>query len=244
MFIKQVYYTLLRLSRNWIGSLILIGIPLALITLIGFIAKYSYTGIEGVRPMDWISIGFVFSFQLYGGAYVMEYVKEDLTGSKKWRLFSLPIYINKYLSAIFFACTLFSILQGFIMVLFTKWVYDVNWGNLFIVLIILCSISFLSQAVCLVFVLSVKNFKVAERLSEVYGIGSMLLAGMMFNLPDNKFFKFMYEYGTPISLARNSTIAMITGSSIREIILPIAILITLSILLSMVGAYLGRRRFA
>jgi ABC-2 type transport system permease protein len=244
MFFKTIGFTLLRMLRNYIGIILLLVVPLALISVLSLVAAYSGVEEQGISAMEWISVSFVLSFQLFGGAYVMEILKEDLFSPRKWRIYSLPTQIHSYAGSIFAASTLFSALQGLVIVLFTKWIYGVNWGNLAFVLLVILSISILSQLVCLILLLSVRKYKVAERLSEVYGIGSMVFAGMMITLPDTAFFNFMAEYGNPISLGRKAIFSMISGADPFVFALPIVILLSASSVLAVVAILLGRRRLA
>ncbi|TDQ40889.1 ABC transporter [Aureibacillus halotolerans] len=234
--------TFKRMLRDYIGVSLLVVLPIGLISLIGLVAGYMAIP-EGIPVMDWLSISFVLSFQLFGGAYTMSYLKEDMFSPRRWRIMSLPLRIDLYSFIIVTASTCYSMVQGLSIVLFTHLVYGVHWGNILWLLVVLFLISLLSQIVCLICLLTVKSFKLAERLSEVYGIGSMVFAGLIFGLPNNGFFTFMNTYGNPVSVARHAILEMLDGVASQAALFAV-LLLAASLLLFPVTAWLGKRRLA
>jgi ABC-2 type transport system permease protein len=237
-------FTIIRMSRGWLALFLLVVLPLILITIFGPIAA-QMTGPETpLSGMTVVAVTYILAFQLFGGAYTMSYIKEDLFAKRKWRMYALPLRIDLYSHALIIACTFFSVLQGLVLVLFTATVYGVRWGNPLWVVGVLLATALLSQLVCLVCVLSVKNFSLAERLSEVYGFGSLILAGGMFDLPDMPVFRFLSTYGNPISLGRNVIFGHLTGAQPGRLWLSLSIVLLASVLLYPVTVILGKRRLS
>lgn len=242
MLLGTIRFTFIRMLRGLIGHLLLIGVPIAVISILSMVAGYIESGEDSISGMRWISVSMVVSFQMFGGSYTMSFIQEDLFSAKKWRMYSLPFPAHKYVNVLLVVSTLFSMLQGLVIVLFTQWVYGVDWGNIVWLMVVLFSLSLLSQIVCMILALAVTHFKLAERLSEVYGIGSMLLAGVMFPLPDTAFFNFMTEFGTPVSLGRTAIFGMASGDGWIDSVISVAVLLAASALLLLLAARLGRKK--
>lgn len=239
-----IRFSLLRFLRSYVGLLLLMAVPLCLITVIGIATGQMGNDGEGRTGMDWIAVSFVLSFQLFGGAYTLDSINEDLFRERRWRIRSLPLRIDVYGYSLLAAGTVFSALQGFVLVLFTAWAYGVNWGSLWWVMLVILAVSMPSQLVCLILALTVRHFKTAERLSELYGIGSMVMAGIMFNLPDTPFFRFLSTYCNPISLGQNAVFIRAHETDHTVAYVSVGLLAVASVLLAAVAALLGKKRFA
>lgn len=99
----------------------------------------------------------------------------------------------------------------------------------------------LSSIVCLIFTFAVKNFKLAERLSEVYGVGAIVLAGLFFPMPNNAFFDFMGSYGNPLTLA-SAAIFEHQAGNMDEVWLNVSILLGAIIVTFFLLLVVGRRK--
>lgn len=232
-----------RMLRGYLAMIILLVTPLALITVLGMIAGNAVDQL-GVPIMNGIAMTMILGFQLYGGFYTMEYIRDDLISPRKWRMYSLPYQAHQHAFSILLACSLFSALQGIVMVFFTQWVYGVDWGNIGLVLLIVFALSILSQLVFLALVLGIKNYKSAERLGTAYGLVSMALAGVWFPMPNSGILGFLSTYGNPLSLGQNAVYALMVGENMDKVIINLGILFAASILMSMVAAAIGRRKLA
>ena len=242
MFWHLFRYSLLRLSRSYLAMALLVLTPLGLISVIGLVSGQIGASGEGRTGMDWIAASFVIGFQTIGGSYTLHYFHEDLFRPFKWRMRSLPLRIDAYGYSLLLASTLFSAFQGLVLILFTDWVYGANWGPLPWVMLVVLTVSFLSQLVCLLLVLTARRFKTAERLSEVYGLGSMLLAGIMFPLPNTPFFDFLSTYGNPISLGMNAIFAMAHETDKAPAYVFLGLLLAATAICAGAAALLGRKR--
>lgn len=232
-------FTALRISRNWITLLLLFVVPIVLTTLFAIILADIER--EGVPVIDENNVILVLVFQLFGGAVVMSYIYYDLFTESRYRFQSLPMNTIIYGFTIMLVGTLYSIILGAILVGYTTLVWHVNWGNIVWSLFVIALMATLSSIVCLILTFSVKNFKIAERLSEVYGIGAVLLAGLFFPMPDNAVINWVNEYVNPLTLAYSAVdayrIADVTEAWINAGILGGLIVLTFVVML-----LLGRRR--
>ncbi|QOT11157.1 ABC transporter permease [Paenibacillus sp. JNUCC32] len=240
---RMTYFSLLRLIREPIGQLLLVGLPLVVITVLGVVIG-PYEGMKGVPPLELMAVTTIMGVQFFGGTYLMSYLDIDLLKTRKWRIYSLPINVAVYSSSLILACTLFSTLQGLVLVLFTTWVFGITWGSLGWVLLVLIIYSFFAQSVHLLLTLSIHNIKLAERVSEVLGIGFIILTGLMFPLPDHRFFEFMSSYGNPVSLGKMAVLEMLVDGGQDKAYLSILLLLALTVICMMISAWLGRRKLA
>lgn len=235
-----IRFTLLRMSRNYIVLLLLLVVPMVLLTLFSFILAGSVTD-EGVPYMKQPAVTMVFCFQLFAGSIVMSYIYEDFFRDRRMRIDLVPFNKTIYAFSIMMCGTVYSILLGVILMAFTQFVLGVGWDNWPWTIFLVALMSVLSSIICLIFTFSVKNFKIAERLSEVYGVGFIVLAGLFFPLPSNPFFDFMASYGNPLGLSTMSLDRMENGI-VGEAWLHASILLAATGILFVLMLTLGRRR--
>ena len=240
--LKSTYYNFRRMLRNYLGMVILLVTPIALITVLGLLADDAMNETLGIPIKDEIVVIMVFAFLMFGGFYTMEYVKGDLMSSMKWRMHSLPYQAHTHAYSILISSSLFNVLQSFIIVIYTLFVYDVHWGNLWLVFLILLTVSTFIQFVFINLVLGVKNYKTAERLGTAFGIGSVMLAEVWFKMPDIAPFPLLSTYGNPFSLGKNMIFANMTGENTDKALISLVILIIATIILAISTAYFGRRK--
>ena len=244
--LRMGYYTFRRMIRGYLGLVLLVVVPMLLISVISLVSAYMHTATyNGVtlRGMDYAAVSFVLAFQLFGASYTMNFFQDDLLGERKWRLHSLPLNVQAYGISIVATSTLFNALQGLALILFTHWVFDVHWGSFGWALVVLATLAFFSQIVGLILILTLKSLKAAERASEVIGIGSMVLAGLVFPLPQGAPFEFLSTYGNPVSLGATAIFGMAYGSGAQAWI-SFGGLLAVSAALALWAAPLGRRKLA
>ncbi|MEK3735135.1 ABC transporter permease [Paenibacillus sp. FSL M8-0334] len=239
---RMTYFSLLRLIREPIGQLLLLVLPLIIISVIGTVITGPIEGMDGVPSIDWMTTITIFTVQFFGGTYLMSLLNDDLLQTRKWRTYSLPIHVAFYSSSLILACALFSTLQGFVMVLFTKWVFGVQWGSLGWVLLVLAVFSLFAQFIHLALVLSIKSFKLSERVSEIIGLGLLVLTGLMFPLPDHAFFNWMSSYGNPVMLGQRAVTGMLPEGDAARAGVSLALLAGITAFFMIISFILGRRR--
>ncbi len=237
--LSTVQFTGLRMLRNYIVLLLLLVVPILLITVFSFILA----GVEtetGEKPLHGVVKIMVVSFQLFGGSIVMSYIQHEFFTAHRMRLNMIPIRKELYAFSIMMCGTVYSILLGVILMLYSQFALGIPWNWAWSIYVITL-MAILSSIVCLIFALAVRSFKLAERLSEVYGVGFILLAGLFFPMPDNAFFDFMGSYGNPLMLAMLS-IQAIEQSNAGEAWFTANILLGAVVLLFVLMLVLGRRR--
>ncbi|NLY45707.1 MAG: ABC transporter permease [Tissierella sp.] len=243
MILRTSYFMIKRMLRGYITLAILMLTPLALITVLGMVAG---NGLDtsGIPTIGGIAITMILAFQLYGGYNTLVYIGEDLININKWRMHSLPYGVHLHAFSIILAATFFSTLQGFVLILFTQFVYGVDWGNIWLVLLVLLLISILTQLLYFNFAIFSKDFKTADRYCVAYGLISLVLGEVWFQLPDIGILNFMSTYGNPFSLGRNAVYTFITGDNLNRALISMGILLAASIVVGIVSIFTGRRKLA
>ncbi|WP_165445111.1 ABC transporter permease [Gracilibacillus phocaeensis] len=245
MLLRSVYFILRRMLRGYISYAILILLPLAIITVNGFAIGGGFVDEHGRSGMEMIAGAIIIGFQLVGGFYTMETVKSDLFSANKWRLLSLPYPVYIHTFSIMISSVLFNILNGAIMVLFTHWVYDVDWGNIAWVLLVLMLVSIVSQLVFLLAVMAIKRYKIAELFGYSYIFLFIFLAGYLFiPVPDIAFLEWINRYINPLTLGETVVIHNMLGTEMSDVYFNMGMLLVLSVILVILNVLFGRRRFA
>lgn len=238
--LSTVKYTALRMIRNYIVLLLLLFVPIILITFFSFILSGVVT--ETGEPLVHVNtMQMVLVFQLFGGSIVMYLIYNDLFTENKMRMYALPFNQTMYAFSIMICGAIYSVLLGVILMIYAKFVLGVVWENWVWTIYIISLLAILSIIVCLLFTFSVKNYKLAERLSEVYGVGFVVLAGFFFPMPKHAVFEFLGSYGNPLALSIGAVHEMGRSNNgeawLQANILLGAIMISFPVLL-----ILGRRR--
>ncbi len=238
--LSTVKYTALRMARNYIVLLLLLVVPIILITFFSYILAGVMT--ETGEPLrDEHAMQMVFVFQLFGGSIVMYLIYTDLFTKNKMRMYVLPFNQTMYAFSIMMCGAVYSILLGVILMVYSRLVLGVIWENWVWTIYIIFLMAVLSIIVCLIFTFSVKNYKIAERLSEVYGVGFVILGGFFFPMPENAFFEFFGTYGNPLTLSIGAVHEM-GQSNTGDAWFQANILLGAIIILFIVMLILGRRR--
>lgn len=238
--LSTMRFTLTRMRRNYIVLLLLLVVPIVLLTVFHFILGEAI-GDEGRTLMLENAVMMVLMFQLFAGAIVMDYIHSDFFTSFRKRLYMAPFNKTLYAFSILMGGTSFSVLLGIILMIFSHFVLDVSWGNWIWAVYMIILMAVLSSIICLIFVLSVSKISIAERLSEVYGVGFVLLAGLFFPMPDNAFFDFMSSYGNPLTISVMSVEAM-NESDVSEAWFTANILHIAIVILFIIMMILGRKK--
>ncbi|WP_404293996.1 ABC transporter permease [Cytobacillus kochii] len=201
--LRTIPYTVIRMSRDYITLLLLLVVPIILITIFYFVLgdlKNQYGDPAFYDTAQLMTL----VFQLFGGSIVIAHIQDDLFSPRRQRLMVAPMSRPFYALSISLCGMLYSIFLGFLLFLFTGIGLKVEWGNGFWVMYIIGLLAVLSSLVSLILIFAVKNFKLAERLSEVYGIGCIVLAGLFFPIPNYTVITFINEYLNPLLLAANA----------------------------------------
>jgi ABC-2 type transport system permease protein len=238
--ISTLKFTFLRMIRGYITLLLLLAVPIALLTIFYFILE-GVTTETGESVFNEHAMLMVLLFQLFGGSLVMHYIQADFFTVFKQRIYLLPFNQTLYAFSIMFCGVVYSLLLGIVLMTFSTFALGVDWENWVWAIYLIFLMSLLSSIVCLIFTFSVNNFKVAERLSEVYGVGFVLLAGLLFPMPENAFFEFVNSYVNPLTLSAESIYNM-NQSNTGEAWFQSNILLIASGVLFIIMLILGKRK--
>lgn len=236
-----------RISRDPFGMLIFVALPVLLVYVLSFI--YTQNAADEIYVNGYnmasthIAVGMMLMFQLNGGIYLLTCLNHDLIQPMKWRLKAAPCATHTLVFAGTAACLIFNIAQGLLVVFCTIFFLDAYWGNLWITALVIVLISIISQLISMVFLLYMRNVSKAEYISWAVAWVMAVFGGLMFELPNNAFFRFMREYGTPFSLAQTAIreSGFLGKSSVNGLIC-LAILLGVTFMMSLTVILLGRRK--
>jgi ABC-2 type transport system permease protein len=248
-FLLVFRFSVTRMLRDLPGLIPLLFVPLLIIPIIGAVFSKILAGsafLNGAPDsMSFFAVGLIIMFQLFGGRYTMDYVKDAFLSDRKWRMAATPCGPWSLAMGITAAGWMASMLQGFLLVLFTRVILGVRWGNIGVVIAVMAATALLSQIVNLVLILLTRNYGLAAAVSWFYAYGSCMLGGLIFPLPMNApFWRFMVTYGTPYSLAQTAVIAAAGGRAQTDVAVGIGGLFAVSAALAAIVALLGRRKLA
>ena len=248
-FLLAARFSALRMLRDLPSLIPLLGMPLLIIPIIGAVFSRILAGSSFLNgapdSMSFFAVGLIIMFQLFGGRYTMDHVKDAFLTDRKWRMAAAPCGPWSLAMGITAAGWLASMLQGFLLVLFTRVILGVHWGSIGVVIAVVAATALLSQLVNLALLLLTRNYGLAATISWIFAYGSCMLGGLIFPLPTNvPFWRFMVTYGTPYSLAQTAVIAAAGGRARTDVAVGIGALFALAALLAASVALLGRRRLA
>jgi len=247
LFRLNFWHYLRRLSRDSFGILIFVALPLILVYVLSLVGAQNTEGqiyFHGYNMVaTHISVGMMLLFQLNGGIYLLNCLNHDFIKPMKWRLNASPCHVYMSVFGAVAACLVFTVAQGILIVSGSTLLMGAYWGNLWITIMVIVIVSTISQLLNIILLLCIRNLSAAEYMSWFLAWSMAVLGGMMFPLPDNAFFRFMRQYGTPFSLARNviqeSGFLATTSASMWN---SIVMLVGLTVFLAMIIVLLGRRK--
>ncbi len=133
---------------------------------------------KAATSMQYYAIAMIIMLILYGTEYGSIKIAEDYLGPLGERLKLSPInpfcqYIGKIVGLSFMVT-----LEAVFLILFTRFVYQVNWGNhYFLLLLIVISTSFLATAIGAMFTIVTRNYAIADVLCMTVIFGCTFLSG-------------------------------------------------------------------
>ena len=108
-------FYILRSSKEILGHLILILLPILLISIFNYVnSSYNIGAINSV-----LTIGFALTFQIYGSALSFETLGQDFLSPMRNRLLATPVNPTKIVLSILFSGTIVSFLQTFVVLIFS-----------------------------------------------------------------------------------------------------------------------------
>lgn len=238
-----------RLTRQPLGPLIFVITPVVVISVLTIILapnKDEEIIVQGYNMLaTHLSIHMMILFQLNGGLMLLDYLNHDFLQTMKWRLRSTPFPTYTLVFAAVGACTVFSFLQGVLIVAITALFLGAYWGNLLVTCLVILMVSLTSQLLIMTMFFLVRSTSITETLSWVISLTMVFMGGGLFPMPQNAFFTFMGRYGTPYALARTAIVAagMLETSAV-DLWIGLGGLAGLIAVLAAVVVVLGRRKLA
>ncbi|WP_020618177.1 hypothetical protein [Paenibacillus daejeonensis] len=238
--LSTVPWTLRRMSRDYLVLLLLLGVPIVLLSLFSYLMGNAMAESGRLLFHD-TAQQMIMSFQLFSGSVVMSYLYYDLFTEKRMRIFTLPFNKSLYAFSIMLCGTVYSLVLGVLLMTYAQLVLGVVWEHWVWMSYNLLLLSVVSSIVSLILMFSVRSFKTAERLTEIYGVGFIVLAGLFFPMPDNAVMNFLGSYGNPLTLSDGAVTAMANGEA-GEAWLQANVLAAASLVLFPLMLLLGRRK--
>jgi len=201
----------LRVLKDYLGHIILIGLPLVLIYVNMEIQANVDPAADMGQTAFFVGIVFILMFQVFGAAFTTEGMETDFFTPFKDRLRASPVHPVRFMLANMLYSSIVSFLQLMVILAFVFVMYEPtvsNWG--LAVLVIFLGVGFTQTLGALVIIL-VKKANKAQAVITLYAIGGSMLAGHFIALPDNRITSFLGDYSSPISWQRLSIEHFVDG---------------------------------
>jgi len=204
----------LRTLKDWIGHVILIGLPITLIYLLTYINAYDTDFWAEAATV--ISISFIIMFQVFGSAYTHETMHQDFFTAYKDRLLATPVRKNHVIFMILLISTLTSFIQTMFILLFSVVVVGAEFSRYELLIPLLLLSSIISQFIAGYFMVLLKNTSKAEAAITFYAVFGTFMAGVFFEMPSGRVSDFLTRYSTPVAWTRSAALSIIdfTGDDI------------------------------
>lgn len=237
-------FHILRSTRDIIGHFILIGLPILLISIFNYIYSGSMidTGaaIDSTEISRILTIGFALTFQIYGSALSFETLGQDFLSPMHDRLLSTPVNPRNIVMSVLFTSIMVSFLQTLVILVFSMILLDVEFKNLFAILLILLISVVVNQLIGTTILFLTKKVRTATTITSLYGIIAPMITGLYFPLPKGPIFDFMKNYLTPMALAQTAIFGVI-HQNYRNILIGITPLVLITIILFVLLKPLSRK---
>ena len=207
-------HTLKRCFRDLVGLLCLSLIPIVVVFLNTVLnlgnSDFSRNILE-VTGQD-LTASFVgpmmmIAFQFFCAAMLIEFLFDDLSGARRWRLFAAPVSPRTFLLGTVVACWVYNIFHGLLTVLITTLVFDAYWGNIGVFIGVFLGISVLSLLIgALVYLLTNKK-GMAMTVMNVISFGFMIISNLFMNELYIPVLSTVLEYINPINLGLKAIVA-------------------------------------
>ncbi|MFW5892964.1 MAG: ABC transporter permease [Bacillota bacterium] len=202
-------FYMLRLLKDYLGHAILIGLPIFLIAMLTYINAPDQTGWPEISRH--ITILFVVMFQIFGAAYTFEGIEADFLGPMKDRLHATPANPMHLVVIQIAFSTLVSLIQSFILIVFSMVLFDAAFERLFAIMGFLVLSALAAQILGGVLVMLLKSASKAQVVITLYAIFAPMLAGLNFSLPDHAITPYLERYSSPIAWTRTGLEGILNG---------------------------------
>lgn len=224
----------LRTLKDWIGHVILIGLPITLIYLLTYINAYDTD--FWAEAASVISISFIIMFQVFGSAYTHETMHHDFFTAFKDRLLATPARKNHVIFMILLISTLTSFIQTMFILVFSVVVVGAEFSRYELLIPLLLLSSIISQFIAGYFMVLFKNTSKAQAGITFYAILGTFMAGMFFEMPSGRVSDFLTRFSTPVAWARSAALSLL-GYTDDGFIVSFILLMVTAIILVMLMPY-------
>ncbi len=199
-----------------------------------------------VRPgaMDYYAVTMLVMFMMYGTTYAVFGMKHAYLNTTGHRIRTTPIRPIEHYLGLVLANMLTVLIQGIILVTFTRFVFGVNWGNnlpLLFLILLLTGIMAIGLGTAIVMVTG--NETLSGNIVMVLVPVMTFLAGGFFRLglPDGSFLYYL-QYLSPNYLAQTALFNTIYAGDFQRTLSMMLIMMAI-ILISFTMALVSERRF-
>lgn len=235
----MVRFYLFRLLKDYLGHIILIGLPLVLITLMVSINR----NVPGAPPVEeaslYIGLIYILMFQGFGAAYTFEGLEHDFFRPFKDRLLMSPLHPMRFVYANLFFSTLVSYAQSLLLLGYIVLVFGAEIPNLLGVLGILFIAVLFAQLLAALFIFLFKKAARAQLAITIYIIAGMALAGFFVPLPESPFTLWARTYSSPLAWTHHALYGLM-GNRFDEVALGLGLLIGSMVVVALAATKLSR----
>lgn len=199
----------LRILKDYLGHIILIGLPVVMISVNTYLATQNG---EPQEVVAWyVALVFILMFQVFGGAYAFEGLEHDFYTPFKNRLRAAPVNPVRFILTHLSYSMITGYLQSLVIMLYVVLVYGVsipNWG--LVLLVFLIAVIF-AQLLGGVLLMLLKKGNKAQVGITLYAILGTFAGGMFFPLPDTRLTSFLERYSSPLAWSRTAVNAFMAS---------------------------------
>ncbi|MNW52558.1 ABC-2 family transporter protein [compost metagenome] len=195
------------------------------------------SSLQATTAMGYYSIAMILMLLLYGQEYGIVMASEDYLGTlgKRMRLSAVKPYeqyIGKGLGM-----SLVTFLQAVFLLLLTKYVYGVDWGNhIIFVLLTLYILSILVTLLGLMLVLLTRNIDKAQSLSNFITLGGTFITGGFVIMDFGSI-----TYLSPSYYAKTAIFNVVYGNQVEQALINIGVMIVICAVFVVVSLAASRR---
>ncbi len=236
----MVRFYALRILKDYIGHIILIGLPVVLISLMVAINAQA----PGAPAMEeaalYIGLVYIIMFQGFGAAYTFEGIEHDFYKPFKDRLRAAPVNPMRFVVInILFGMTI-SFLQTLVLIGYIVLVFNVVIPHTVFVLVVLLLGVIFAQLLAALLIFTLKKAGLAQAAITIYIIAGMVLAGFFFPLPESNVTIFLSKFSSPLAWTHYAAYGFIEGQY-SEAYLGLGLLAIASVLVALVVYQLSRK---
>ena len=208
----------LRVLKDIVGHVMLIGLPLLLITIMIALNEPHVPEEEFNNLVLFIGLAYTIMFQGFGAAYTSEGIENDFFKPFKSRLLVTPINPMRYVLMTLSTSIVLSFLQSTLLILYLMVVYRITINNVLGVLAALFLGVVLSQLLASLFIFLTKKAGTTQAIITVYLIAGMMVGGFFFSLPTSDLVVFLEKFSSPLAWVRYAAYGFIDGDVTRILV--------------------------